>query len=189
MKNMLSCLLFLKQTNFTNWKQFPQHPSNSDQASVVYEWHQTKTVRFVTAFLLLLCFSKNSTRDSSSIPSYFTVNSKSVNMPVVLLARVYVCFTEPASEIRGRTNVCGMAMNNPTVVKKAFCSKSRAEPHCLRLQNTPVLRITGKAEAMDSFPFWTPPPPKKPHIAIDIPGRNNQGLENLVPCGPCTGGN
>ena len=126
----------------------PTASSNSDQASVVYEWPQTKTVGFVTAFLLLLCFSKNSARfllNTFVFYSQQSVSQYACGPP----SEPVVCFAEPASEIRGRTNVCGgQGWIAPLGLKPLGLGVPEQSPTAWDSRTHLSYETTGKAEPM-----------------------------------------
>lgn len=77
--------LFLKQTDLTKWKRFPQHP----QTQTRHQWYTSDLRPRLSGLwqpFCSFCVSQRIQPDSSSTPLYFTLNSKSGNMPVVLPA-------------------------------------------------------------------------------------------------------
>ena len=99
--------LFLKQTDLTNWKRFPQHP----QIQTRHQWCTSDLRPRLSGLwqpFCSFCVSQRIQPGSSSTPLYFTLNSQSVSHYAYgPPSEPIVCFAEPASEIRGRTNVWG----------------------------------------------------------------------------------
>lgn len=85
-------------------------------------------------------------------PQHLCILLSTVSQAICLWSSQLACclFCRASFRDQGKDKcVWGTGMNSPTGVKKASWSGgARAEPHCLGLQNTPVLRDTGKAEGM-----------------------------------------
>lgn len=164
--------LFLKQTNFTNWKQFPQHP----QIQTRHQWCMSD----IRPRLCPVCDSLSAPsvflKEFNQIPPQYQILLSIVSQSICLWSSQLpvVCFTGASFRDQGRTNVCGgWRWITPLWLKSLLFwgCQSRAP-----LPETPehtCLTITGKAEAMGPLSFDSSTLPKS-SIATDIPGRTTR---------------
>lgn len=161
MKNMLSCLfLFFKQTDCTNWTQFPRTGRIRTRFQWQTNWHRTKLLSGLWHPLCSLCVSQRTPRSftqpqiTPQMPSYSALNNK----PLIRLwssQLAYGLFGKANFRSVGRLNVRGRGTNSSTGVQSLWARGAKAEAHSLGLQNTPVSGWQVKQKLRDSFPVRT----------------------------------
>lgn len=131
MKNMLSCLfLFFKQTDCTNWTQFPRTGQIRTRFQWQTNWHRTKLLSGLWHPLCSLCVSQRTPGSftqpqiTPQMPSYSALS----NNPLICLwssQLAYGLFGKVNFRSVGRPNMRGRGTNSSTGVQSLWAGVPR----------------------------------------------------------------